>query len=892
MEVIDCDLSWAGNGIYNISNTNNSPSYYLFKGNRIYNIGVRSTTRNSDAHAIGIQGGIGGTIEDNVCFKAGSGITLYAFTNQVLRNTTVRRNKIYDTHTLGGANSFGIETSCDNDSLSDKSGNLFYQNIIFNTSKGFKLQFEDTQEVYNNIIYNCQVGLFAARSYNGYGPSIKARNNIICNSGSNHIYYGTSGTTALLDSDHNLFYPDGPAKFWFNGAATNLAGWQSMTKAGFTLDPDSEAVDPLFIAASNSNFHLQDDSPGIDAGISVGLTKDIDGVSIPQGAGPDIGGYEFVFDSNTLNATASASPSSGSSPLNVAFTCTASGGASPYSYRWTFGDGGNSTIQNPSHTYSSIGSYSATVTVTDSTSATATSQVNINVTGAVPLSANIAASPTSGQAPLAVNFTGSASGGTSPYSYRWSFGDGSNSTTQNPSHTYSSAGSFAATLTVTDSLSANASSTVAITVNSVLPQFTASATATPTSGQAPLAVSFTGAASGGTSPYSFNWDFGDGNSSTSQNPSYTYLSVGTYTATLTVTDSVSASANSSVSIIVGSTSSANLALAAQTGAPSPGEGGTTSPAPGTYNYAVGSDVDVSSIPNTNYRFSKWDGDISLTWAFDSATSLILDTSKSLTSTFCTKCADANGDLAITPADAQTAFDIFLGKIAQPTWCEKENADVNCSGTKLEPKVTPADAQMIFRKYIKKENLSGDCSGNSRTSAFPFETVGSFGSVGQVVLANVQAVRGDIIALPVFIDGLKEVTSFGFDLSFPSGSLTFMGLEKTDLTGDYAQLDGNVLADPAGPMDQDGQASEQESILRVGGFKLESNGSAASGVLVTLIFRAERDISEPQLLTVIALYDEIQNIMIPGSSPTLRSDRFDERQARDPENIDRGKRYDF
>jgi len=63
-------------------------------------------------------------------------------------------------------------------------------------------------------------------------------------------------------------------------------------------------------------------------------------------------------------------------------------------------------------------------------------------------------------------------------------------------------------------------------------------------------------------------------------------------------------------------------------------------------------------------------------------------------------------------------------------------------------------------------------------------------------------------------------------------------------------------------------------------------------LVTLIFRAERDISEPQLLTVIALYDEIQNIMIPGSSPTLSSDRFDERQARDPENINRGKRYDF
>lgn len=66
---------------------------------------------------------------------------------------------------------------------------------------------------------------------------------------------------------------------------------------------------------------------------------------------------------------------------------------------------------------------------------------------------------------------------------------------------------------------------------------TATAGGSPTSGEYDLAVSFTGSASGGTSPYTYAWDFGDGiGTSTSQNPSYTYKSAGQFTATLTVTD--------------------------------------------------------------------------------------------------------------------------------------------------------------------------------------------------------------------------------------------------------------------------------------------------------------------------------------------------------------------
>jgi PKD repeat protein len=78
---------------------------------------------------------------------------------------------------------------------------------------------------------------------------------------------------------------------------------------------------------------------------------------------------------------------------------------------------------------------------------------------------------------------------------------------------------------------------------------TASFTAAPTSGTAPLTVQFTDTSTGG--PTSWRWAFGDGTTSTTQHPSHTYQATGTYTATLTATNS-NGSSTASQQISVGS----------------------------------------------------------------------------------------------------------------------------------------------------------------------------------------------------------------------------------------------------------------------------------------------------------------------------------------------------
>jgi PKD repeat protein len=250
-----------------------------------------------------------------------------------------------------------------------------------------------------------------------------------------------------------------------------------------------------------------------------------------------------------------ATPTSGTSPLTVQFIDGSTG--SPTSWSWDFGDGGSSTDEDPSHTYTADGNYTVSLTASNAVGSDTATEDNYITVGSAPV-ASFTATPTSGMAPLTVQFTDTSSG--SPTSWSWDFGDGGSSTVQNPAYTYTSPGTYSVNLTVTgpggsnttteeSSISVTAApSTLALTpLPVVTPQESvpvASFIDEPIFGTAPLLVQFTDLSSG--SPTSWRWDFGDGESSTEQNPQHTYTSPGTYIVSLTATNA--AGSNTSAGI--------------------------------------------------------------------------------------------------------------------------------------------------------------------------------------------------------------------------------------------------------------------------------------------------------------------------------------------------------
>lgn len=120
------------------------------------------------------------------------------------------------------------------------------------------------------------------------------------------------------------------------------------------------------------------------------------------------------------------------------------------SWLWSFGDGGTSTQQNPTHTYSVVGKYDVSLTATtEFGSDTVTKKKYIKVQPVGPTAEFVASNrfPAIGQQ---VQFTDLSDPGTSPITnWLWNFGDGTTSQAQNPTHIYTAAASYTVYLNVT-----------------------------------------------------------------------------------------------------------------------------------------------------------------------------------------------------------------------------------------------------------------------------------------------------------------------------------------------------------------------------------------------------------------------------------------------------------
>jgi PKD repeat protein len=149
----------------------------------------------------------------------------------------------------------------------------------------------------------------------------------------------------------------------------------------------------------------------------------------------------YIYARQFANFT--ATPTRGKVPLTVIFTDTSD--ASPVKWLWEFGDGTNSTGQNPSHTYTTAGTYNISLRAwNDLGSDTMEKPFSISVRDPAPPITNFTARPATGTAPLKVTFNDTSSN--APTGWTWNFGDNATATVQHPVHTYSAQGNYTVSL--------------------------------------------------------------------------------------------------------------------------------------------------------------------------------------------------------------------------------------------------------------------------------------------------------------------------------------------------------------------------------------------------------------------------------------------------------------
>jgi PKD repeat protein len=241
-----------------------------------------------------------------------------------------------------------------------------------------------------------------------------------------------------------------------------------------------------------------------------------------------------------------------------AVTLTDNSTNTPTSWAWTMigGTPATSTVQNPSVTYSTAGTYTISLVSHNSGGNSSSVSKTITVTSCTnaPV-ANFTPSATTVCTNQAVTLTDNSTN--TPTSWAWTMTGGTpaTSTVQNPSVTYSTAGTYTISLVSHNSGGNSTSVSKTITVTSCtsapVANFTPSATTACTGQAINLTDNSTNA------PTSWTWTMTGATPAiaSTQNPSVTYNSSGTFTINLVSTNSFGSSTAFSKTITVNSTPS-------------------------------------------------------------------------------------------------------------------------------------------------------------------------------------------------------------------------------------------------------------------------------------------------------------------------------------------------
>jgi gliding motility-associated-like protein len=200
-------------------------------------------------------------------------------------------------------------------------------------------------------------------------------------------------------------------------------------------------------------------------------------------------------------------------------------------FNWDFGDGSTSTLQNPAHTYQTAGNFTVILSAMNASGCVGSVQKS-GFIKIQPPTLSISNLPVNdGCTPYSFTPAASIAAAEGIASYFWDFGNGSTSTGSNPSHTYTTPGSYTMKLKVQTNGGCVDSVVYPNAVN-ISSGATLAFSASPTTACVDQQVAFNMTTSG--SPTSYEWDFGDNTTSSLISPTHQYEAVGKYTVTLTV----------------------------------------------------------------------------------------------------------------------------------------------------------------------------------------------------------------------------------------------------------------------------------------------------------------------------------------------------------------------
>ncbi|MFB6306458.1 MAG: PKD domain-containing protein [Flavobacteriales bacterium] len=236
-----------------------------------------------------------------------------------------------------------------------------------------------------------------------------------------------------------------------------------------------------------------------------------------------------------LSADFSEDTTAGCSPVVIEFEDESTG--SPTSWDWDFGNGNTSTNQNPKAAYSNPGVYTVKLIVEDNNGNKDTIVKQDLITVYENPKAGFTSDTTEGCEPVTINYSDeSLKGDGTINDWKWDFGDGIQSSSQNPSHEYTGPGDYTVSLVVKDDNNCQAVETktkyIHVIENDLSIDFTASTRVLCNPGDT---VDFINQSSGSDS-LMYEWELGDGNTSTEINPSNIYNTEDTFDIKLNTTN--------------------------------------------------------------------------------------------------------------------------------------------------------------------------------------------------------------------------------------------------------------------------------------------------------------------------------------------------------------------